>query len=115
MELPEAVGLRRARQMSATGNFIDAATALTWGLVNQVVPHEDLLDVSVALGADIASSDQATLRALLAGYAEGALGTRAQALERESRAHGQQHRDGIDAPQVRRRRDAIIGRGRAQA
>ena len=32
--LPEAVGLRRAREMSATGNFIDTPTALAWGLVN---------------------------------------------------------------------------------
>ena len=114
VELPEAVGLRRARQMSATGNFIDAATALAWGLVNHVVPHADLLDFSVALGTDIASNDQATLRALLAGYAEGALGTRAAALEREARAHGRRHRGGIDAAEVRRRRDAVIGRGRAQ-
>jgi len=37
VELPEAVGLRRARQMSATGNFVDARTALAWGLVNHVV------------------------------------------------------------------------------
>jgi enoyl-CoA hydratase len=32
--LPEAVGLRRARETSATGNFIDTPTALAWGLVN---------------------------------------------------------------------------------
>ena len=36
--LPEAVGLRRARELSATGNFLDAETALAWGLVNHVVP-----------------------------------------------------------------------------
>ena len=41
--LPEAIGVRRAKEMSATGNFVDAATALNWGLVNHVVPHEELL------------------------------------------------------------------------
>ena len=43
VQLPAAVGLRRARQMSATGNFVDARTALGWGLVNHVVPHPELL------------------------------------------------------------------------
>jgi enoyl-CoA hydratase/carnithine racemase len=40
IRLPQAVGISRARQMSLTGNFIDASTALTWGLVSEVVPHE---------------------------------------------------------------------------
>jgi enoyl-CoA hydratase/carnithine racemase len=37
-----AVGRKRAMQMLLTGEPIDAATALDWGLVNQVVPAEDL-------------------------------------------------------------------------
>jgi enoyl-CoA hydratase/carnithine racemase len=37
-----AVGRKRAMQMLLTGETIDAATALDWGLVNQVVPAEDL-------------------------------------------------------------------------
>lgn len=37
--LAEAVGVRRAKELSSTGNFLDAQTALTWGLVNHVVPH----------------------------------------------------------------------------
>ena len=41
--LPQAVGLRRAKQMSLTGNFVPAALALEWGLVNAVVPHDGLL------------------------------------------------------------------------
>lgn len=47
--LPEAVGRRRALQMSLSGEFIDAATALTWGLVNEVVPHDELLPRATAL------------------------------------------------------------------
>ena len=44
MLLAEAVGVRRAREMSVTGNFVDAADgATTWGLVNHVVPHDELL------------------------------------------------------------------------
>jgi enoyl-CoA hydratase/carnithine racemase len=37
-----AVGRKRAMQMLLTGEPIDAATALDWGLVNQVVPAADL-------------------------------------------------------------------------
>ncbi len=37
-----AVGRKRAMQMLLTGEPIDAATALDWGLVNQVVPADEL-------------------------------------------------------------------------
>ena len=35
--LPQAIGVRRAREMSFTGNFLDADEALQLGLVNHVV------------------------------------------------------------------------------
>lgn len=47
--LPEAIGRRRALQMSLSGEFIDAQTALSWGLVNEVVPHDQLLARATAL------------------------------------------------------------------
>jgi enoyl-CoA hydratase len=43
VRLPQAVGLRAAKEMSFTGRFVDAAEALRLGLVNRVVPHQDLL------------------------------------------------------------------------
>ena len=55
VELPRAVGVRRARQMSLTGNYIGADQALAWGLVNEVVPHDQLLDRAMALGRDVAA------------------------------------------------------------
>ncbi len=42
-----AVGRKRAMQMLLTGETIDAATALDWGLVNRVVPAAEL-DAAVA-------------------------------------------------------------------
>jgi enoyl-CoA hydratase len=68
--LPQAVGLRRAREMSTTGNFVDAQTALAWGLVNRVVTHGDLLPTCRALAADIVSNDQAGVRRILRTYAD---------------------------------------------
>ncbi len=43
--LPQAIGVRRAREMSYTGNFLTADEALQWGLVNHVVDHAELLPV----------------------------------------------------------------------
>lgn len=113
--LPEAVGFRRAREMSATGNFIDAHTALTWGLVNRVVPHEDLLDVARRLAADAASTDQTAMHVIYATYDEGSLGTRRDALELETSVNARQHAGGIDPAAVAQRRAAVIERGRAQS
>jgi enoyl-CoA hydratase len=47
--LPRAVGVRKAREMSLTGVFVDANEALRLGLVNHVVPHEELLPFTLAL------------------------------------------------------------------
>ena len=40
--LTRAVGRKRAMEMLLTGDFVDARTALDWGLVNRVVPESEL-------------------------------------------------------------------------
>jgi enoyl-CoA hydratase len=54
--LPRAVGVRKAREMSITGNFIDAAEALRLGLVNHVVPHQRLMPFARELAGQIATT-----------------------------------------------------------
>jgi enoyl-CoA hydratase len=54
--LTSAIGIRRARQMMLAGTMIDATTALAWGLVNEIVPDERLLDRAGELAS--AMSDQ---------------------------------------------------------
>jgi enoyl-CoA hydratase len=115
VELPAAVGLRRAREMSATGNFVDAQTALEWGLVNHVVPHEELLTFCGRLASDIASSDQAALAALFTTYNQAAALTGREARRIETAGHTAWHARGIDAAKVAERRAAVIERGRAQS
>jgi enoyl-CoA hydratase len=113
--LAEAVGVRRAKELSATGNFLDAPTALTWGLVNHVVAHEELLPFCRALAADIVSNDQDGVRQIVATYDAGTLVTRDEwwNLEiRTSREWMQQRRALGD--EVERRREAIMARGRKQ-
>lgn len=111
--LPEAVGVRRARQMSATGNFVDARTALAWGLVNAVVPHADLLAVAAGLAADVASSDGAAVQAIFATYREQVTGPAAAAIETAARTRW--HAGQPDRADIARRADAVIARGRSQA
>lgn len=60
--LPNAIGTRRARQMSLTGDMIDAATALVWGLVNEVVAPERLLSRCLEIAESIVRCDEGSAR-----------------------------------------------------
>ncbi|ARU05981.1 hypothetical protein CCO03_16065 [Comamonas serinivorans] len=51
--LSRRIGIARAKEMSLTGNYIDAATAERWGLVNRIVPNDALLAQAVQLGKDM--------------------------------------------------------------
>jgi enoyl-CoA hydratase len=112
--LPQAVGARMAREMSFTGNFIDAATALAAGLVNHVVRHDELLDTATSLARDIAGNDGATVQALRASYgrALGVTGDEGLRLEAEAQREWGARFDPVEVAQ---RRQAVIERGRAQS
>src|SRR6185312_6327218 len=56
-----AIGRKRAMQMLLMGEPIDAATALDWGLVNRVVPHEELEPAVAQLVQAIARSSAYTV------------------------------------------------------
>jgi enoyl-CoA hydratase len=114
LTLPQAIGLRRAREMSATGNFVDARQALQWGLVNHVVDHEELLPVCQRLAADIVSSDQRALAAVLATYEEVSRVTGAEARSVEIRGAAAFQRGGVDPADIERRRQSVVDRGRSQ-
>ena len=112
--LPQAVGIRRAREMSATGNFVDATTALAWGLVNHVVPHQELLPFTLRLAADVASNDQRALATLWSTYDQGSLTTVGGALAIEAERGLAWQRETLDFAEVERRRRQVVDRGRAQ-
>jgi enoyl-CoA hydratase len=57
VDLPRRVGMAKARELSLTGNFVDATEALRIGLVNHVVPHEELLPYALELAGAIAEQD----------------------------------------------------------
>ena len=112
--LPQAVGLRRAREMSLTGNYVDAATALAWGLVNHVVGHDELVPAAVALAADVAANDPAAVASLLALYDETAATTVDEAWDLEGRRCRDWARTRLDPERIGAVRQAVVDRGRAQ-
>lgn len=66
--LADAVGVRRAREISLTGTFVTAAEALQWGLVNRVVPHDELMSRTLAIAAEIATNESQAVDRMLATY-----------------------------------------------
>lgn len=112
--LAEAVGVRRAKELSMTGNFLDAATALQWGLVNHVVAHDELLPFAQSLARDTAGVDPVAVRRMLRTYDEQQLvdGAGAWAVEADA-ARSWQGR-GIDHAEIERRRQQVVARGRTQ-
>jgi len=112
--LPQRVGVARARELSLTGNYLDAATALVWGLVNHVVPHEELIPYTKQLAADIVSNDQMGVRRMLTTYDEASLGTLDEAWATEDRVSRAWEGPGFDPKSIAERREQVTARGRAQ-
>lgn len=76
--LPRLVGKGKAMEMILSAQMIDAADALQWGLVNRVVPQEQLLSTAHELAVRIMKNSPtalaAAIRAVNAGYEPGANG-----------------------------------------
>ncbi len=112
--LPQAIGTRRARQMSFTGNYVDAETALAWGLVNEVVAHDELIPRATAIATDMAEIPTDHLVAIKQAYREAAAPSDGPALDAERR-FGSEWSRRFDPSAFAERRAAIQERGRAQA
>jgi enoyl-CoA hydratase len=109
--LPRAIGLARAKEMTMTGNFVDAVEALRIGLVNRVVPHERLHEVARALAADIVSSDARAVKGSLDLYDRGAGLPTAEALALEEKISLAWQ---VDTNDFAARRGAVAARGSAR-
>jgi len=64
MLLPQICGFSRAMDLMLSGAIIDAPRALELGLVNEVVPHEALLDRAVEKAAEYARNHWQTTKAI---------------------------------------------------
>jgi len=62
VRLPRLVGIAKAKELIYTGDYISACEAQKIGLVNKVVPFEELLDAAMDMAARIASKAQIAVR-----------------------------------------------------
>ena len=112
--LPRLIGINRAKELSLTGNYLDAETACAWGLVNRVVPSDELLATCARLARDILSTEPVTRGEIKRIMDAGWNATLEQGLQIEdvaSRAHSKSE---VRADKVAARRADIQKRGRAQ-
>ncbi len=83
--LPRAVGYKRAMELFLTNRALDAEQALDWGLVNQVVEDEKLVETAAAVAARLAAGPTGAFGAVKRLLAESQPGLETQ-LGRESRS-----------------------------
>jgi len=112
--LAQRIGVGRAKEMSITGNYIDAATALAWGLVNHVVPHEELLPFCRQLAADTVSNDQRGVRRMIQTYNEVTGTTVDEGWKIEAKVSRDWEGAGFDPAEIEARRMKVVERGRSQ-
>lgn len=112
--LPQRVGVARAREMSVTGNFVEAGTALQWGLVNHVVPHADVVPFARRLAVDATTIDQRAVQRMLQTYEEVTSTTAREGWDVELRVSTEWEGAGYDPGAIEARRQAIVDRGRSQ-
>ncbi len=112
-KLPRLIGIARAKELSYTGNFIDAAQAERWGLVNRVVPVHELLPACRQLALDMLSCDPPSLRRYKQMIDRGYAGTFADGIALE-RQISREHLADVTSEAIAARRAGIQDRGRKQ-
>jgi len=112
--LPRIIGPVRARYMSYTGNFVDAATAKAWGLVLEVLPPGELLPWCQKLAAEIASCDRATLADVRHAINGGLETTLEAGMALEGRLSKAATRR-MDRSKFAATREAVMSRGKEQS
>lgn len=100
--LPRLVGLSRALEMAWSGDPVSAEEALRLGLVNHVVPHDDLLSATAGLARRLAEGPTRALALIKRAFAAGLTTSLEAALEMEARLQDEasataDHREGVGA------------------
>ena len=111
--LPRLIGIARAKEISLSGNALEAERAYEWGLANRVCEPQRLLDEARALALDMCSCVPGVMEQVKTmidtGYSM--LFDDAMAYELET---GIESSKQIDSAEIGRRRTAVIERGRKQ-
>jgi 2-(1,2-epoxy-1,2-dihydrophenyl)acetyl-CoA isomerase len=100
--LPRLIGMRRAMELMLTNRRLSAAEALEWGLVNQVVADDELMDTVRHIATDLAGGGTLAYGAVKRMLHESFANTLETQMEMEARSiaamsHTRDGREGIDA------------------
>ena len=112
-KLSRVLGIYRAKELSLTGNYLDAPTALAWGLLNRVVAPAELLPTCRALARDMLSVPDAALRSYKRIIDTGFALAFGEALAAERELSGAANR-GVSPESVEEARLGVRARGQAQ-
>ena len=114
-KLSRLIGISRAKELSLTGNYLDAQTACAWGLINRVVEPDALLPTCEALARDMQSCDPDMVRNYKRVIDEGFAATYAEGRRIEtaaSRAHSSEvTSERVDRVRARGRDQSVRGEG----
>jgi len=112
-KLSRCIGPYRAKELSLSGNFLDAKTAYDWGLANRVVAPDELMPAALKLASEMASIDADMLVTYKAMIDDGYATTLGEGLELEHQRSVVHNRD-VTPEMVAVRREKVQARGRAQ-
>lgn len=112
--LPRAVGIRKAKELSLTGNYLPARDAELMGLVNRVVAKEQLLTAARELAQQIAGANQKIVRQMKRLYDLTTRTTLEDALRIEQDSFRDFNRQ-ANLGELEQARESVMARGRTQA
>ena len=112
-KLPRRIGLSRAKEISFTGTPVFAQQALDWGLVNHVIPAEELLPRAISMAKEMCSCVPHILKQYKSMINEGYSMPYKEALaweEKQSITSAKQ----VFSDTIAQRREAVMAQGRSE-
>lgn len=113
-KLPRIIGASRAKELSLTGNYLDAETAERWGLVNRVYAPEALMPAALKLAHEMAGVEGGLLRRMKAVIDDGLTLPLPEALKMEIE-RGSKNNAAVTPEAAEASRKTAMERGRDQA
>lgn len=112
-KLSRLIGPYRAKELSLTGNFLDARTAADWGLVNRVTTAIDLMPAALRMAEEMASIPVDALSFYKSLIDDGYALAFGEGLSLETKRSSARNR-AVTPEAVEQRRRQVMERGRGQ-